>query len=369
MEIVNHKLVEGGKVTPFVKAAKVWGVIPPSAIIIHYTAGPSGQASVKLFASPSNKTSAHIVAHEDGKITQMVDFNKMAAHAGESSWRGMTSFNRFSIGIEISNWGYLVKNPKGDGFVNYMQAKSLQPKTVSEDMIFVGKHRNAVTTMTHWHKYTQAQIDSVFELCEAICKAYPIKWILGHEEIAVGRKADPGPAFPLDELRARLKPFMVAEEKMETTQVVSNTTSTTTTFTTETKSTTTTTTSVKIGTTTAKVNIRKGADLNAAKVTNPILEGTKIEIIGESGDWYNVLHQITGWVYGDSIKHNETNDEQDGEITVEGLNIRVEPNDAAEPIAEPLKKGTKIYLIHQKDGWYQLNTKVVGYVVKKFVQV
>ncbi len=354
MEVVNHRLVEGGFVTPYVKAAHSWGVIPPTAIIIHYTAGPSGQATVNLFANPQNATSAHIVAHEDGKITQMVDFNKMAAHAGESAWGGMKSFNNFSIGIEISNPGYLVKNPKGAGFVTWWEANRPQPKPVADDMVVQGKHRNAITTMTYWCKYPQAQIDSVFAVCEAICKAYPIKWILGHEEIAPGRKTDPGPAFPLDDLRAKI----LSGTAQPTTQQAAAVTTPKAQAPTG-----------KVGVTTALVNIRSAADPKSATVTNPIAAGTKVEIIGESGDWYNVLHQITGWIRWEQFADNETNDDHDGEVVEDDLPIRTEPNDAAKTVAEPLKKGTKVFELLQKDGWGQVTTKVVGFVSKNFVKV
>ncbi len=50
--------------------------------------------------------------------------------------------------------------------------------------------------MMFWYKFSQEQIDTVSEICEALCKAFEIEEILGHEEIAPGRKSDPGPAFP-----------------------------------------------------------------------------------------------------------------------------------------------------------------------------
>ena len=63
-------------------------VITPDAIIIHYTAGASGAATVNLFKASSATTSAHFVVSEDGSITQMVDLNRRAYHAGTSSYGG-----------------------------------------------------------------------------------------------------------------------------------------------------------------------------------------------------------------------------------------------------------------------------------------
>ena len=61
-------------------------------------------------------------------------------------------------------------------------------------------HRNE-TEVTCWHRYPEMQRQVVDELCGLLMAAYGIARILGHEEIAPGRKNDPGPAFPLDELR------------------------------------------------------------------------------------------------------------------------------------------------------------------------
>jgi N-acetylmuramoyl-L-alanine amidase len=44
----------------------------------------------------------------------------------------------------------------------------------------------------------------VFELSAVLARTYPIAVLVGHEEIAPGRKSDPGPAFPLDRLRDRI---------------------------------------------------------------------------------------------------------------------------------------------------------------------
>jgi N-acetyl-anhydromuramyl-L-alanine amidase AmpD len=59
-------------------------------------------------------------------------------------------------------------------------------------------------------RYTEVQLRVVDELCGLLVAAYGITQILGHEEIAPGRKIDPGPAFPLDEMRRRLLPSPVA---------------------------------------------------------------------------------------------------------------------------------------------------------------
>ena len=73
-------------------------------------------------------------------------------------------------------------------------------KIYKEDEVIKAVHRNQ-TVARYWHAYTDKQIAVVEEICRVLVEAYPIKDILGHEEISPNRKIDPGPAFPLDKLR------------------------------------------------------------------------------------------------------------------------------------------------------------------------
>ena len=75
----------------------------------------------------------------------------------------------FSIGIELQNGGYLA------GY--------------------------ALTG--EWPKFPDAQIDALKELLVQLMAKHPIPLnrIIGHEDIAPGRKTDPGPAFPWKKIR------------------------------------------------------------------------------------------------------------------------------------------------------------------------
>ena len=86
MEIKNNRL-KGDKVHHFVKARSFGGTIKPDSIIIHYTAGPSGDATVRYFSGMRSKYSAHLVVHEAGTVTQMVDVSAKSYHAGRSSYK------------------------------------------------------------------------------------------------------------------------------------------------------------------------------------------------------------------------------------------------------------------------------------------
>ena len=56
----------------------------------------------------------------------------------------------------------------------------------------------------YWHRYTEAQIESVAAICELLIEQYPIRHILGHSEVT-SRKLDPGAAFPLEAFRRRFQ--------------------------------------------------------------------------------------------------------------------------------------------------------------------
>lgn len=100
--------------------------------------------------------SVHYIIQRNGKVLKLVDEEKVAYHAGLSSWRGVSGLNAKSIGIELQN----------------------------SDM---GQQ-----------KYTKVQIKSLVELARDIIKRYKIKPqnIVGHSDIAPIRKPDPAKFFP-----------------------------------------------------------------------------------------------------------------------------------------------------------------------------
>ena len=102
------------------------------------------------------RVSAHFLIRRDGEIIQFVPCNLRAWHAGVSSWQGRERCNDFSIGIEL----------EGSDFVPF------------EDI-----------------QYAQLNL-----LLNALQTRYPIAYVLGHSEIAPGRKTDPGPFFMWNKL-------------------------------------------------------------------------------------------------------------------------------------------------------------------------
>ena len=194
MKIINHRLVlEDGKPARFEESPNHGGTIKPSYIVMHFTSAGSLDSTISWFRNPSAKVSAHLVIDRDGTIVQMVPFNLKAWHAGESRWGRIEGLNSHSIGIELVNWGQLT-------WAAYRwkswTGKVLQESEVKEEFIKGIK--------TGWQTYPDEQLKAAEDACIAISQAFPIKDILGHSDIAPGRKADPGPAFPMTAFRARV---------------------------------------------------------------------------------------------------------------------------------------------------------------------
>ncbi|PWJ44185.1 N-acetylmuramoyl-L-alanine amidase [Sediminitomix flava] len=261
----NHRLE--GKVTHLEcsKNTKKFQQLP-SSIILHYTAGRDALSSAKYLCKENIKASAHLVIGRKGEVIQLVPFNTISWHAGKSSYKGRNGFNNFSIGIEIDNAGPL--EPIGQSYSAWFGKK--YPATA----VVKATHRNEKVER-YWHNYTEKQIDTVEKICELLLATYPsIKEILGHEEISPGRKQDPGPAFPLDNLRSRLTEERDSEEAF---------------------------TAMKAEVSVPLLNIREMPSIQAEKVMEPLPEGTRLKILGERDGWLKVRTQVEGWVASDYV--------------------------------------------------------------------
>ncbi len=196
MNIANHRLE--GEGIDYRESPNQGGPYAPGAldtIIIHYTAGANAESAIRTLSDTERKVSAHLVVGRDGSVTQMLPFDTVGWHAGVSTWGDREGFNKYSIGIEIDNAGQLEE--KDGQYISWF-GQAYPPEEVVR-----GVHRNQ-TEPTCWHRFPQEQVRVVEELCRLLIDEYDIRHILGHEEIAPDRKIDPGPAFPLDDFRARL---------------------------------------------------------------------------------------------------------------------------------------------------------------------
>ena len=273
MQIKDHRLKNGNvKFVPTKKHGIKFGINLPDTIIVHYTATRSVEAAVDTLAKSEKKASAHLVVGKNDEIVQIVDFDTIAWHAGRSEYKGRKGFNKYSIGIEIDNPGWLKRT--GNRFTTWYE------KEVDISDVVEARHRNPETDERFWHRYTEKQIEVVEEICETLASTYDIKHILGHEEISPGRKQDPGPAFPLDKIRNNILAAdrdqeEGAKDEFPIDGVVNVNNS---------------------------LNIRALPFAGAEKVARPIRNKQKVTIIEEENGWYRVRTEITGWVSKKYIK-------------------------------------------------------------------
>jgi N-acetyl-anhydromuramoyl-L-alanine amidase len=128
-----------------------------------FTGGLPSQAHPFFSEVAALRVSSHLLLRRDGRAIQFVPFNQRAWHAGASNWQGRDNCNDFSIGIELEG--------------------------------------------TDECAYERAQYLNLAAVIHALCAAYPglgAQRVVGHSDIAPGRKSDPGAAFDWALLRALL---------------------------------------------------------------------------------------------------------------------------------------------------------------------
>ncbi len=130
----------------------------PSILILHYTDTQTTFDALKILQSAERKVSSHYLVGDDGQVLRLVPEEMRAWHAGKSWWEGAEDINSLSIGIEIQNPGHSF------GYV----------------------------------PFPDVQMNAVVELTREIVKRHKILpyHVLGHSDVAPGRKQDPGYLFP-----------------------------------------------------------------------------------------------------------------------------------------------------------------------------
>lgn len=135
-------------------------------IVLHYTV-LDWEKSLKVLTTGGQVSSHYLVRDNPAISYALVDENRRSWHAGASFWAGHSNLNSSSIGIEIVNAGY-VDGPGGRVYA----------------------------------PFPQEQVDEVIALVRDIQKRHNVRpeRIIGHADIAPGRKQDPGPNFPWKQL-------------------------------------------------------------------------------------------------------------------------------------------------------------------------
>ena len=192
--IRDHRLQAVNGIPPeFIPTGNAGGPLTPEFLVMHYTAGGSAKGAIDWLCNPASKASAHLVIGRDGSVTQLVPFNRQAWHAGRSRWQGRTGLNKCSIGMELDNAGLLNGGP-GTWRTDW--------GTEIKDRDVVEMPHKFDGIVRGWHAYTPLQLEMAQKVAAMIVAEYGILDVIGHDDIAPGRKTDPGPAFPMVSFRA-----------------------------------------------------------------------------------------------------------------------------------------------------------------------
>jgi N-acetylmuramoyl-L-alanine amidase len=130
----------------------------PNFIVLHQTSNDNVATALATLTDPRRKVSAHYLIGRDGAVMQLVDESARAWHAGDSWWGGMSDLNSASIGIELDNTGN--------------------------------------------EPFAEPQILALLALLEELRMRHRIPGanVLGHGDVAPGRKVDPSRLFPWQRL-------------------------------------------------------------------------------------------------------------------------------------------------------------------------
>ncbi len=115
------------------------------------------------------EVSAHFLIRRTGELVQYVSINERAWHAGKSIFNGQENCNDFSVGVELEG---------------------------TDERPFTQKQYRRLTALS--------------ALLLRVCPAIRLDRIVGHSDIAPGRKTDPGPAFDWARYRASLAGALAA---------------------------------------------------------------------------------------------------------------------------------------------------------------
>ncbi len=138
--------------------------LTPSIVVLHYTAMASAEAAIQRLCDPAAEVSAHYVICRSGQVAQLVPEEQRAWHAGMGEWRGQSDINSRSIGIELDNAGN--------------------------------------------HPFPEPQMSAL----DCLLRDVMARWciapdnVIGHSDMAPGRKSDPGPRFDWARLAAEVSP-------------------------------------------------------------------------------------------------------------------------------------------------------------------
>ncbi len=126
----------------------------PELVVLHYTAMADCASAARVLCDPAREVSAHYLIGRDGEVLSLVPDNMRAWHAGVGEWRGRGDVNSRSIGIELDNDGV---SPFSEPLMAALES-------------LLGSH-----LLANW--------------------GIAAVGVIGHSDMAPGRKMDPGRRF------------------------------------------------------------------------------------------------------------------------------------------------------------------------------
>jgi N-acetylmuramoyl-L-alanine amidase len=164
------------------------------------------------------------------------------------------------------------RHREGDRFVAWFG------KAYPGNEVLLAEHRHGGGVQP-WHTYSEAQIERALELSELLVAHYGLQDVLGHEDIARGRKTDPGPAFPLEAVRSRA----LGRAQDELPRLIVTATS---------------------------LNIRGGPGAGFDTVAPALKRGAELQLLEAQDRWSRVAvvgpTDLEGWVSNDFVAPLET---------------------------------------------------------------
>ncbi len=133
------------------------GSVRPDLIVLHYTAMATAEAALARLRDPAAEVSAHYLIAEDGRTWTLVEERSRAWHAGEGAWGDVGDVNSRSIGVELANCAGQADHPP----------------------------------------FPEPQMAALEALLDPVMARWsiPPSRVIGHSDMAPGRKTDPGRKF------------------------------------------------------------------------------------------------------------------------------------------------------------------------------
>ncbi len=293
-------------------------------VIMHITTGTRMQSTINWFRNPDTQVSSHLLIGRDGRVVQFVPFDRLAFHSGDSHWEGDSNLNRFSIGIELDNAGFL-------SFSNgHFRRKGVE---IDNNDVVMATHWKEFAPRG-WQKFTEIQLAVTTDIVKALVEEYGIQEVLGHDVVNLRNRSDPGPLFPMQSFRkeifGRTEPHVRVFRTAQEADIFDNSSG-------------------------QKPNL----DHPLHKAPLPLLSGVKV--LEKQGAWALVkvlsstlggLNGAVGWIPAGSIKNNKKMNKTSNELKF------FKKINSAEPIVpptrlkdSPLPTGTRLRILERHDDW------------------